>query len=318
MRAIAISFVVLLLSILALVEPAVAAGLPVLKKTLSHNSKAVVVSIAYPQTGNAAIDDVLRAYARKGFAENRAAQSDDAADDVVFRYETTYRIARNDGRVFSVLFNVSLDQGGIHPDWTVQSFNFLLPDGELVFLPEIMAGKRGFDRLSRYATADLTKRFTGEEGGSDVEWIQRGAAAEATDFETFVLRANALEIIFQPYQVAAHSEGAPSVVIPLRALKGALRESWQTRPSFDCGGRRSAVEQAICGDAVLSRFDRQMMGFYGAALASGANDETLAMLRKTQRDWLAKRNKACNVPNSAVCLRDLYAARLAILRKYAF
>ncbi len=299
----------LLAALAILASFAAARALPVSNRNLSFKSKAVTIAITYPQTGNRAIDTTLADFARRNFDDEKNGQSPDSSDTVQTKYTITYRIMRNDDDAFAVLFNASLDQGGLHPDWAVETFNFTVPDGAQVFLANLVPRTRGTARLSELAMAGLRKQF------DDTEWIDRGAAPERSNFTAFVLRPQAIEIVFQPYQAAPHSAGAPHLAIPFASLKGYLRADWRTQPSFACSGTRSAVESAICADPETVRLDRQVTGLYETMRDSGLGEEAVGRLQASQRDWLALRNRSCAGAEPAACLRTTYANRLAILRK---
>src|SRR5271154_3018628 len=66
---------------LLLAAPALAAGLPVTKKTASEQNRIFDISVAYPQTGVKTIDAVLAAYASGAVADFKALGSDRQPQD---------------------------------------------------------------------------------------------------------------------------------------------------------------------------------------------------------------------------------------------
>jgi hypothetical protein len=208
-----------LLALLLLAPPGVAAaGLPVVKKVLTFTSRHTNISVAYPQTGNRAIDRVLAAYAR----ENLTGGGGEA-----LRTTITYGIARNDDAMFAVTFDTSLDLGGRHPQLAIESFTFLRPEGTRIFLSDILDGQRGIDRLSKLAIADLTRRLTASGEAVDPHRIGEGAGPSAENFAAFYVTPDALHVLFAPDLVAGHASGTLEAIIPLVQLQDVLRPGWR-------------------------------------------------------------------------------------------
>lgn len=82
--------------------------------------------------------------------------------------------------------------------------------------------------------------------------------------------------------------------------------------SFDCRAARTNVEQAICGDAELSRLDEQLDETYRIALGR-SKDAAAAQLRATQRTWIRSRLPADGHVDASA-LQQAYRQRIAELR----
>lgn len=293
-------------------------ALPVTKRSLTEKSKRIEISIAYPQTGIKAVDDDIRAIvAQKARDFAKVAQDSDSGDTSAgpFTDDTDYTIARNDKQVFSVTWQSLEDYHGAHPSHEYFTANYLLPDGWRVFLPEIVDGARGLARLSTLARTDLKKQLLGgREPMSDADWIAKGTAPEAPNFDAFALLPSRLRIQFQSYQVDCYACGDPTVDVPFAALAGVVRADWRApAASFACSHAATAIERAICSDPHLARLDRQVAEEYFARVGQikqGALGTGLQTLRAEQKSWLARRS-ACagHIP----CLLALYGARLAAL-----
>ena len=294
-----------------------AAALPVAKKVIVFKNKDSDISVAYPQTGNKAIDAALAAYTRQSADLFKTYRPDFANNDHQYQLETTYAVERNDGRMFAVVFTEYSDTGGAHPNSDYKTFNFLLPDGAQVFLPEILAGSRGLDAVSRLAIARLIKDIgTGPDTLSDPDTIKSGAGPSADNFKNFVWLPTKLHIYFPPYQVAAYAAGPQEVTIPLSVLKDVIRADWRSpAPSFDCAKAATPIEHAICADAALARLDRQVAETYQTVLRNAYEPTAQEQVRQVQRAWVATRNKACATGDIGPCLTKLYRARLAVLSK---
>ncbi len=300
----------------ALLLPAAADAVPIAKKTIRLTGKDADITVAYPQTGNRAIDAALAAYARKEVADFQVLKPDFAGGDRQYTLDVSYAVERNDAQMLGVVFTEFTDSGGAHPNTNQAAFNFLLPDGAQVFLPEIVDGKRGIARISQLAVADLIGTIgSGAEPLSDKDTIASGAAPLADNFKVFVWLPRGLHIHFPAYQVASYAAGPQEVTIPLARLRDVIRPDWRApAPSFDCARARSPNEKAICGDAALARLDRLMAEAYETGLHNASYDKAAQQtLLQAQRDWLAKTNAACAA--SVPCLGKAYRARLDALTK---
>jgi uncharacterized protein len=102
----------------------------------------------------------------------------------------------------------------------------------------------------------------------------------------------------------------------------ATAAAWGTGPvsaqGFDCTKAKSAIEKAICATPALQAQDKAMAEAFAATIAlSPARAEDL---RKSQREWLATRDKTCSFPPDtpvarlAACLAGAYRARLLALK----
>lgn len=305
-------------ALLFLAAPASAAGVPIVKKTITFKTKEVDISVAYPQTGNKAVDAVLLAYARKRTDDfKRDIHGTPSMPGMSMYLEIGYTVERNDAQVLGIVFAENTFMGGAHPNNDSATFNFLMPSGAQVFLGEILDGKNGVDRVSRLIVAKLVKDLgTGEYSMSDKDWIGRGAGPNADNFKRFIILPSKLHIYFPPYQVAAYAAGPQEVTFDLQALKDVIRADWRApAPSFDCRKAKTGIEKAVCADAALARLDRQMAEAYQTSFDNTDYDKAVqGKLRNEQRDWLAKTLKACNVAAPGPCLTKAYTARIATLR----
>lgn len=297
---------------------AAAAGLNVRNKTIQAKTADYEITAAYPQTGVKSVDDAIGTWVRDTVAQfkNEAAPDPDSAAGA-WTLDLDYEVKRNDAAVFAVLVSEHDYTGGAHPNHGFTSFNFLMPDGRRVELPEILDGARGLQRLSALATADLVKRLSVPEVGIDPDGIRRGAGPEWSNFEIFLLQPDALEIIFPPYQVASYADGTQQARIPMDALRGALRRDWRApAASFDCAKASTPVEQAICADVALARLDREIAAEYAGQLAVASGPAARQAITARQRHWLGNRDSACRDQPEAsrvACLSGVYRIRLAEL-----
>jgi uncharacterized protein YecT (DUF1311 family) len=291
----------------------IADAVPVAKKTLAVKNKDIEASIQYPQTGNKAIDGVITRYVWDTMTAFKGDTKGKEASESAYTLDVSYKVERNDEKMFGVVFTEYTDTGGAHPNSNIVTLNFLQPDGAQVFLPEIVNGQRGIDRVSALARADLLKRIgTGPDAASDPDTITSGAAPLAGNFAAFIWLPDRLHIYFPAYQVASYAAGPQESFIRLGALKDVIRSDWRApQASFDCRKAASSIEHAVCADASLARLDRQVAEAYQAKLKNAYEDKEKGTVRQAQRDWLGLRDKTCGV--AAACLAKAYHDRLATL-----
>jgi uncharacterized protein YecT (DUF1311 family) len=303
----------------AAVPAAAAGGFDVKSRSLHKSAAAYDISIEYPATGNARIDREIAGWAAR------------QADDFVklakagphpppantYGLEITFEVARNDGEAFAVVFSLEMDTGGAHPNHDLATFNFEVPGGWRLFLPEIFDGPKALARISALAVADLTRQAKEANRDPDPDWAKNGASPDWDNFKDFVLQKDRLEIHYPDYQVAPYAEGEQETDLPLAALQGLMRSDRHAPvASFDCAVAATAVEKAVCSDVGLARLDRDVAEAFLQGVRYAAEDAARTKLKSDQRAWLGRRDAAC--PTAAVaCLAKAYGDRLAVLKQAA-
>jgi len=303
--------------------PTLAAGTAVGTVSIDRKTDRVDIEVAYPRTGNRAIDRVVGNWAEQMVAEFEASAERDYADWVrengepppwgSYSLSLNFNVPRNDAEMLVLDFDESIFTGGAHPNHDITTYNFMMPDGWQVFLPEIFNGRPALDKISALAIADLERQWDAAgDMMSDSDWLQSGAGPSWSNFQDFLLLPDKLVIRFPPYQVAAYAAGAQEVEIPLRLLAGLMRENWRTPvASFDCAKAGSKTEKAICSDIALARLDRALSDAYSQALSWASDDAEKTKIRDAQRAWIGERD-ACG--GDAACLAAAYKARLEALQ----
>lgn len=310
----------LLVPVLLAALPAQAA-VPVETVKIEKSTDMVEIDMAYPRTGVASIDRMFADWVNGMVA---TFESEAVEDFASFKQDNNgelppwayslglgFEVPRNDERMLVFDFDESIFQGGAHPNHDIITFNFMMPDGWQVYLPEIFDGQRALDRISAFAVADLERRIGGPDGMSDPDWIRGGAGPQWSNFQDFLLLADKLVIRFPPYQVAAYAAGPQEVEIPLSELSGLMRKDWRVPvASFDCAKAGTATEKAICSDVALARLDRSLSDAYAQAMSFAADEAEKAKIRDAQRTWIGERD-ACG--GDVGCLTAQYQARLKVL-----
>src|SRR5262249_42885734 len=126
---------------------------------------------------------MLETWARSVLDDFRTSLAARTAQENPYFARLSYTVTRNDERAVVVAFLYNVYTGGAHPNSVQTTFNFLMPDGARVFLPDLV-GDAGIQRVSDLAIADLGVQL-GSQGYSDPNWIRQGAGPHAETFEAF-------------------------------------------------------------------------------------------------------------------------------------
>lgn len=306
---------------IALAAPPALADVAIETAKLERKSEILDIEMAYPKTGIAAIDRAFADWVNGMVADFETGAEEDFASfkadnngelpPWTYSLYLGFEAARNDDAMLVFDFDESIFQGGAHPNHDIITFNYMMPDGWRVYLPEIFAGKPALEKISALAIEQLSATLLGPDSMSDPEWVQSGAGPQWSNFQDFLLLEDTLVIRFPPYQVAAYAAGDQRVEIPLAELTGLMRADWRLPvASFDCIKAGSAPEKAICSDVALARLDRRLSDSYAQALSFASDDAAKNAIRAEQRTWIGERN-ACGA--DVACLASAYEARLAAL-----
>src|SRR5581483_2421187 len=166
---------------------AAAAGLTIAKKSVVLKTKDWDISVQYPATGNGRVDAALADYARREIADFKSNKPDFAHGDSQYTLEITYRIERNDGKMLGIVFTEYRNTGGAHPNSNYTTFNFVLPEGYDVTLPEILDGTRGIRALAAIVRPRLmAKLVSGTEPVSDKDMVTEGTKPSDDNYADFI------------------------------------------------------------------------------------------------------------------------------------
>jgi hypothetical protein len=200
------------------------------------------VDVAYPQlTGSVdpnfeKFNQSARSLALKKVADFKVEMTPEADDeplpdlpgenlgsDIGMSYEV--RLAQDD--LISIEFTVSsYSAGAAHPNSYTEVLNFDLKNGRPLKLADLFQpGAKYVPTLSRVSIEELKKqaKVAGAEAMLDDDWIQKGAAADATNYDNWTITKQGLEITFDPYQVGPYAAGPQHAVVPYAALKDIIK-----------------------------------------------------------------------------------------------
>ncbi len=115
-------------------------------------------------------------------------------------------------------------RGGAHGMPIIETLLVDLADGRLLAPADLFQPNSNWPSvLSEQARAALK----GRDGlGPDQDWLHRGTAPEADNFQSLLPGTDGLTLIFPPYQVASYAAGVQEVSVPWRALAGLLNPAF--------------------------------------------------------------------------------------------
>jgi hypothetical protein len=138
-----------------------------------------------------------------------------------------YAVALAKDDLISIEFTVSsYSAGAAHPNSFTEVVNFDLKSGKPLKLADLFQpGSKYLQALATYCIQALTKQAKdeGPDGMLDEAWIERGAAAELTNYDNWTITRKGLGITFDPYQVAAYAAGPQHVVASYSALQEIIK-----------------------------------------------------------------------------------------------
>ena len=131
----------------------------------------------------------------------------------------SYEVALAQDDLISVGFSVgSYYQGAAHPNTFTEVVNYDLKNGKQLKLADLFKpGAKYLQAIANYCIADLKKQ--GKEKGLLDEEIEKGASANAKNYQSWTLTRKGLGINFDAYQVGPYAAGPQFVIVPYSNLK---------------------------------------------------------------------------------------------------
>lgn len=136
-------------------------------------------------------------------------------------FDSRYVVELATADLVSVDFGISTYyEGAAHGNYNSLAFNYWFETGKTLTLADLFKPNANYlDALSNYSIKALRRKLGAE---IDNEWIQKGAGAEAENYQSWNITRRGLKITFNPYQVASYAQGPQVLVIPFAALKGII------------------------------------------------------------------------------------------------
>ncbi len=189
------------------------------KENISDSNQYYTIDVSYPVTKDDRITGQF-----KTFAEGQIAQfkddtswvsdpSIDSASSGALSLTIDYKEQKST-LVDAYVFDITTYTGGAHGLQVTRTFSFN-KDGRALTLADLFTnGEAGLKTISPFVQSELTKKAI-----SDAKWIAEGAAANAENYQNFVISDAGVTFIFDPYQVAAYAAGTQNILVPTSVFK---------------------------------------------------------------------------------------------------
>lgn len=130
----------------------------------------------------------------------------------------SYEVALAQDDLISVEFSIgSYYQGAAHPNTFSEVVNYDLKNGKELKLADLFKpGAKYLQALANYCIADLKKQ---KDRGLLDEEIEKGASANAKNYQSWTITRKGLGINFDAYQVGPYAAGPQFVLVPYSNLK---------------------------------------------------------------------------------------------------
>jgi hypothetical protein len=199
---------------------AFAAGLTVSPQKIERAAPAYQLTVAYPRTGNATIDDAIVAWAKHEADEFVSYTGEARLDEgTPWSLNVTYKVARNDGVVFAVVFKAAMNDDGNHTHFAFTTFNYAMPGARRLTLGDVVLPE-AFAKMRAYALAHMVSESPdfGAEVAEDV-----GLSPVEATFAAFTLARDSITVYFTPEQLGNMTSAGGHATIPFGELSGLLR-----------------------------------------------------------------------------------------------
>ncbi len=125
----------------------------------------------------------------------------------------------------SYIFTTSEDTGGAHPNTFFRTFTFNKDVGKELALADLFIP--GSDYLGMLSSIARTKLPQIIGPLADTNMIKEGTVPVEKNFKNFFIDNGTLDILFDPYAVAAYAAGPQTLQIPLKDLSGILKSEYR-------------------------------------------------------------------------------------------
>ena len=236
-------------------KPLPTGEVPVLPGTPAAQEKATVTDrgtyydaeVSYPRSTPLAASagrdaDAAAVHAMKTFAEGQIAafkersgldqlSGDDIemiglSEDRKYALDIDYEVKESPVTI-TYIYTLYEDTLGAHPNAYLRTFTFNKKTGEEVHLDEILTGNY-LERLSQLSRQKLAASIEAASGYEpNMEYIESGTLPIADSFQNFYLEADALVLMFPPYQVGPYALGLQTARIPKAELGATLNTDYR-------------------------------------------------------------------------------------------
>ena len=195
-----------------------------------ENEGRSLLRISYPVTEQEAINARMEAVTQEFIDEYRidAAQNEKGYQEYkgatfITHYRQHFDVGvANENIIFFDIVR-SIHTGGTGQVFVV-GYIFDRRSGAELTIPDLFMDDSYLERLSALIREVLAERVSKEELASDVEWVERGTAPTAENFDNILFREDGTVLVmFDKYQVAAGVAGVVEVSLPVAAIADLLK-----------------------------------------------------------------------------------------------
>ena len=197
-------------------DPSKPAPTSVATRSFIHKDERCSVMVNYPQVGNSKIDSELDFWARqtvRTFVEGVG--SLEVGQGGRFSMLVDYEISEPSDNFLSIVFRVTTETGGAHPDPGMVTFSYDLTDGRRLNIQDIFGDPAG---LLQFLSIYSYERLLSELGQNFENSIKNGTSPDFLNFSLFALTSDGLILYFPPYQVADYAHGEKNVKVSSEKL----------------------------------------------------------------------------------------------------
>lgn len=183
-----------------------------------EDGKYYTINATYPVTQDDVINGYFKTFVTDSIAQFKedtswAKDNSDSAEAASLSLEISYTHQRS-ARADNVVFSTGTYTGGAHGLQTTKTFVFS-PTGQQITLSGLFSnGINGLKTVAPYVRQQLMKMEN-----VNADFVAEGTEPTEANFERFVVTDAGITFIFDPYQVAAYSEGTQTVDVPFSMFR---------------------------------------------------------------------------------------------------
>ena len=195
-----------------------------------ENEGRSLLRISYPVTEHDAINARMQAVTQEFIdeyraiaAQNEKSYQEEGGATFVTHYRQHFDVSvANENLIFFDIVR-SRYEGGTGQAFVV-GYIFDRRNGAELAIPDLFVDDSYLERLSALTREALAERVSKEELASDVEWVERGTAPTAENFDNILFQEDGTVLVrFDKYQVAAGVAGIVEVSLPVAAIADLLK-----------------------------------------------------------------------------------------------
>jgi hypothetical protein len=205
------------------------------KKTIKEETSAYTIDVTYPVVVGlpdkkvlASVNADLLAFTNNLVAQFKKDNSTPSESDGKSGLVALYKLYTPAHGIQSVSFDVSdYSAGAAHPNSYISTKNYEIETGNVLALTDLCeASSTCLASIAKQAKIHLKEVLKSKQAPYD-SWAEDGSSADELNYQVFVVTPTTLDIIFNPYQVAAYALGPVRVPIPFSELSGVIKAAYK-------------------------------------------------------------------------------------------